>query len=281
MSPIAGAFTIKPPIVAYVTFHTVAGRHSCLNAYPPGWLNHVLMSPGKVLRNCKLMVQPAPAPASLAWENIGTPSRWVAFMEALHTLGLLFLLIIPYAVIFIGRKFTFSGYLHGEGEELLNGRALPSCAVKPAVGTLDVASVHCVCSWQSWAQSSTLACYGWFVATSIEALGPVMVGSHECRLRWSSYSSVWFFSGFFIVQVVFVNMALGYILRRLSQREGHYSSEGLLLKGAFKCPVVFHFSNRSCDIVLGTRRCSRAVHIQTIDGSTIFEHIIGHSAGKQ
>jgi hypothetical protein len=172
MSPLAGAFVEKPPIVAYVTFHTVAGRHACLTAYPRGWLNHFMMSPGRMLRDTKLIVRPAPAPASLAWEHIGASKLRPKLYGALHFCLAALFLLVPFVVIHLGRKMRFQGFLHGQDDGLVRWDAVKSCKT---LGEEAVPSVHCVCSWRSMSASSSAGCQGWLISVTLQALGPLLV----------------------------------------------------------------------------------------------------------
>lgn len=206
----AGAFVLKPPIVAYVTFYTVAGRHACLAAYPKGLLHRWFMSPGKRLRGHRIDVQQAPAPASLAWEHIGTPRYVVKLREILYTAITALLLIIPFITVYVGRKVTLNGYSPGENDGLVDDRTVKSCGVDPNpmlalyVALNDTSlmpSTHCLCSWRSAPASSTGLCQGWHASSTLVALGPFFV--------------------------VVTNLLMGAALRFFSKLEGHYSSKRL------------------------------------------------------
>lgn len=208
-------FVPKPPIVAYVTFATVAGKHAALAAYPKGLLHHWFMSPGRMLRKKRIVVKQAPAPASLAWEHIGTPRYLVKLREvgvaALTSLWML----LPLVVVYVGRKTTVGSYTPGELDGLVDDRAVKPCGVNPwpMLNYLEAAaqahndtsvlpSIHCRCSWLQPAESMIGECKHWYTSTSVQSLGPFFV--------------------------VVANMLMSSTLRFMSRYEGHYSSKRMI-----------------------------------------------------
>lgn len=187
-----GAFVIKPPIIAYVTWETVGGRHSCLREYPKSLLTYAFMHPAKKLRGHRLVVRPAPSPASLAWEHIGTPWYLVKLLEVAFGLLAGVFIVIPLVLIHIGRKLSFSanGYdftWYDQNDVLEVDRITKSCAVNPIPSlafltslndTSVLPSTHCICSWMSPADSSQGMCAGWHQSVTIQAIGVVSVSAY-------------------------------------------------------------------------------------------------------
>lgn len=225
MSPMAGAFVIKPPIVAYVTFHTVGGRHACLTAYPRGLLHHVFMSQAKRLRGNRIVVRPAPPPESLAWEHIGAPQHLSALLQVVFGWLVGILIVVPFALVYAGRKSSFSGYTFNQDESLVDGRQVKPCSVNPIPSlpflrqlndSSILPSTQCVCSWMPPPQSTTGQCTGWHMSVTVQALGPLAVRAHLFP-PFPRPTACCF------AQVVIVNLAMGWLLRYLSKFEGHYS----------------------------------------------------------
>jgi hypothetical protein len=133
-----------------------------------------MMSPGRMLRETKLVVRPAPAPASLAWEHIGASKLRPKLYGAWHFCLAAMFLVVPFVVVHLGRKMRFSGYLHGQDDGVVGWDEVKSCKTEHAE---IVPSVHCVCSWRPMSATSSGICRGWLVSVTLQALGPLLASA--------------------------------------------------------------------------------------------------------
>jgi len=82
---------------AFITFETQAGYFKCLDLYPNGFYSYFRQPEDHRLNGMRLIVQPAPPPSTVKWENMGVGwkekllRRSVAIFCALFLLGVSFL----------------------------------------------------------------------------------------------------------------------------------------------------------------------------------------------